>query len=102
LPKVLITTVPFGEKDRLPLDLLENAGIKYLKNPFNKKITEDQLTKIIWNISDLASEKSASIHHKGVFCMMHLLLICLFCFLVTFLCFTQRLIRVVYYVTKRR
>jgi D-3-phosphoglycerate dehydrogenase / 2-oxoglutarate reductase len=49
LPKVLITTVPFGEKDRLPLDLLENAGIKYLKNPFNKKITEDQLTKIIFD-----------------------------------------------------
>jgi D-3-phosphoglycerate dehydrogenase / 2-oxoglutarate reductase len=49
LPKVLIKTVPFGEKDRLPLDLLENAGIEYLKNPFNKKITEDQLTKIIFD-----------------------------------------------------
>ena len=49
MPKVLITTVPFGEKDRLPLDLLENAGIEYLKNPFNKKITEDQLTKIIFD-----------------------------------------------------
>jgi D-3-phosphoglycerate dehydrogenase len=49
MPKVLITTVPFGEKNRLPLDLLENAGIEYLKNPFNKKITEDQLTKIIFD-----------------------------------------------------
>jgi D-3-phosphoglycerate dehydrogenase len=47
LPKVLITTVPFGDKDSLPLDLLENAGIDYLINPFNKKITEDQLTEII-------------------------------------------------------
>ena len=47
MPKVLITTVPFGDKDSLPLDLLENAGIDYLINPFNKKITEDQLTEII-------------------------------------------------------
>ena len=47
LPKVLITTVPFCDKDRLPLELLENSGIEYLINPFNKKITEDQLTDII-------------------------------------------------------
>ena len=45
--KVLITTVPFGDKDRLPLDMLEKKGIEYLINPFNKKITEDQLTDII-------------------------------------------------------
>jgi D-3-phosphoglycerate dehydrogenase len=49
LPKVLITTVPFGDKDRLPLDLQENAGIEYLINPFNKKITEKQLTNIIFD-----------------------------------------------------
>ncbi len=47
MPKVLITTVPFGDKDRLPLDLLENEGIEYLINPFNKKITEDQLIDIL-------------------------------------------------------
>ena len=47
MPKVLITTVPFGDKDSLPLDLLENAGIDYQINPFNKKITEDQLAEII-------------------------------------------------------
>ena len=45
--KVLITTVPFGDKDRLPLDMLEKTGIEYLINPFNKKITEDQLSDII-------------------------------------------------------
>jgi D-3-phosphoglycerate dehydrogenase / 2-oxoglutarate reductase len=49
LKKVLITTVPFGEKDPLPLDLLVNAKIEYLINPFNKKITEDQL---VYTISD--------------------------------------------------
>ena len=47
MPKALITTTPFGEVNRLPLELLENAGIEYLKNPFNKKITEDQLKDII-------------------------------------------------------
>jgi D-3-phosphoglycerate dehydrogenase len=47
LPKVLITTVAFGDKDRLPLDLLVNEGIEYLINPFNKKITEDQLIDIL-------------------------------------------------------
>ena len=47
MPKVLITTVPFGDKDRLPLVLLENAGLEYMINPFNKKITEDQLAEII-------------------------------------------------------
>ena len=47
MPKVLITTIPFGDKDHLPLNLLENAGIEYLINPFNKKITEEQLADII-------------------------------------------------------
>ncbi len=47
LPKVLITTIPFSEKDRMPLDLLENAGIEFLINPYNKKITEDQLADIV-------------------------------------------------------
>ena len=47
MAKVLITTVPFGEKIRLPLESLENAGIGYLTNEFNKKLTEEQLTEII-------------------------------------------------------
>lgn len=47
MAKALITTVPFGEKNRLPLELLENAGIEYLINPHNKKLTEDQLADLI-------------------------------------------------------
>lgn len=47
MPKVLITTVPFGDKNRLPLELLENAGIEYLINPHNKKLTEDQLADLV-------------------------------------------------------
>ena len=47
MAKVLITTVPFGEKNLLPLELLDNANITYLINPFNKKLTEDQLTDMV-------------------------------------------------------
>ena len=45
--KVLITTVPFGVKNRLPLDLLENEEIEYLINPLNKKLTEEELIDMI-------------------------------------------------------
>ncbi len=45
--KVLITTVPFGEKNRLPLDLLEKYGIEYLINPLNRKLTENELTEML-------------------------------------------------------
>ena len=47
MAKALITTVPFGEGNRVPLDLLENAGIEYLINPYNKKLTEDQLSELV-------------------------------------------------------
>ena len=47
MKKVLITTVPFANKNRLPLELLEHAGIEYLINPLNKKLTEDELLEIV-------------------------------------------------------
>ncbi len=47
MPKVLITTVPFGDKNCLPLDLLENNGFEYLINPLNKKLTEDELAEMV-------------------------------------------------------
>ena len=47
MAKVLITTVPFGAFNRLPLELLETAGIEYLINPHNKKITQDQLADLV-------------------------------------------------------
>ena len=45
--KALITTVPFGEKNKLPLELLENAGIDYTINPLNRKLKEDELAGLI-------------------------------------------------------
>ena len=47
MSKVLITTIPFADKDRLPLELLENANIDYLINPLGKKLTEDELAELI-------------------------------------------------------
>ena len=44
MPKVLITTVPYGDNDRLPLELVEGAGIEHLINPLNKKLTEYETT----------------------------------------------------------
>lgn len=47
MPKALITTIPFGDKNRLPLELLEAAGIEYLVNPIGRKLKEDELADMI-------------------------------------------------------
>jgi D-3-phosphoglycerate dehydrogenase / 2-oxoglutarate reductase len=45
--KALITTVPFGDKNQAPLELLKKNNIEYLVNPLNKKLTEDELAEMI-------------------------------------------------------
>ena len=45
--KVLVTTVPFGDKDKSPLEMLEANNIEYVINPLNKKLTEDELSEMI-------------------------------------------------------
>jgi D-3-phosphoglycerate dehydrogenase / 2-oxoglutarate reductase len=47
MTKILITTVPFGEKDPLPLNLLKDNNIDYLINPKNKKLTENELAEMV-------------------------------------------------------
>ena len=47
MPKALITTVPFADKNRQPLDSLEQAGIDYLINPLGRKLKEDELAEMI-------------------------------------------------------
>lgn len=47
MAKALITTVPFGDKNRLPLEQLEAAGIDYLINPVGRKLTEDELADLV-------------------------------------------------------
>jgi D-3-phosphoglycerate dehydrogenase len=47
MSKALITTVPFGDKNRLPLEMLESAGIEYLINPLGRKLKEDELAEMV-------------------------------------------------------
>lgn len=49
--RVLITTVPFGEFDRTPIELLTaEPGVEFSINPYNKKLTEDELAELIPDI----------------------------------------------------
>ena len=45
--KVLITTIPFGEVDPLPLMMLEEENLDYVINPLGKKPNEDELANIL-------------------------------------------------------
>jgi D-3-phosphoglycerate dehydrogenase len=47
MSKVLITTVPFGDKNRLPIELLDAAGIEYLINPLGRKLKEEELAEMV-------------------------------------------------------
>ncbi|KOR32791.1 hypothetical protein TI05_05070 [Achromatium sp. WMS3] len=47
MPKVLITTVPFADKNSFPIKLLENAGIEYIINPIGRKLKEDELANMV-------------------------------------------------------
>jgi D-3-phosphoglycerate dehydrogenase / 2-oxoglutarate reductase len=51
--KALITTVPFGAQNKLPLELLEIAGVDYLINPYNKRLTENELIELISDFDTL-------------------------------------------------
>ena len=45
--QVLISTAPFGDPDPQPRRRLEQAGIEYVVNPFNRKLTESELKNLI-------------------------------------------------------
>jgi len=53
MPKILITTVPFADKNRLPLDLLQAANIDYLINPAGRKLKEDELAEMVSDVDVL-------------------------------------------------
>ena len=59
MPKVLITTVPFGDKNRLPLEFLEDAGIEYLINPLGRKLKEDELVEMVTDFDVLIAGTEA-------------------------------------------
>ncbi len=74
MPKVLISTVPFGYKNPLPLELLKNAKIEFQINPFNKKMSEDQLSEIIGDF-DAIIAGTEPITEKVLSCAKNLKLI---------------------------
>lgn len=45
--KVLITTVPFGEAEALPLELLNSSDIEYVINPLGRKLKEEDLLDLV-------------------------------------------------------
>ena len=47
MPKVLITTVPFADKNSQPLDSLKQVGIDFVINPLGRKLKEDELAEMI-------------------------------------------------------
>ena len=47
MPKILVSTSPFGVYDKTPLELLKNSKIEYTLNPFDRKISETELIEII-------------------------------------------------------
>jgi D-3-phosphoglycerate dehydrogenase len=47
MSEVLITTVPFAHKNRLPLELLEAAGVAYRINPLGRRLKEEELAEMV-------------------------------------------------------
>lgn len=47
MPTVLITTVPFGEKNHFPLEMLQTHRIRFCINPLLRKLTERELIELV-------------------------------------------------------
>ena len=47
MPKVLITTVPFADKNKLPIELLKKENISYFINPLGRKLKENELADMV-------------------------------------------------------
>lgn len=53
MARILITTVPFGNKNDLPIRQLEANGIQYVINPLGRKLKEDELTELVGDVEVL-------------------------------------------------
>ena len=47
MAQVLVTTVPFGAHNRLPLDLLDSLGVSYEINPLGRRLTAPELADMV-------------------------------------------------------
>lgn len=45
--KVLVTTVPFADRNALPIELMVENNIDYTINPLNRKLTESELAEMV-------------------------------------------------------
>lgn len=53
MAKILITTVPFGDKNDLPILQLAETGVDYLINPLGRKLKEDELAGMVGDVEVL-------------------------------------------------
>jgi len=51
--RVLITTVPFGAHNRLPIDLLESVGVDFEINPLGRRLKADELASMVSDVEIL-------------------------------------------------
>lgn len=47
MSKALITTVPFADKNHLPVELLDSANIQFLVNPLGRKLKAHELAEMV-------------------------------------------------------
>ncbi|MFN3144924.1 MAG: phosphoglycerate dehydrogenase [Paracoccaceae bacterium] len=45
MTKIFISTVPFGERNKLPLELLEGAGHEFVINPIGRRLREEEIAE---------------------------------------------------------
>ena len=43
IPRIFISTDPFGEVDSTPIELLEKSGLEYVINPLKRKLTPEEV-----------------------------------------------------------
>ena len=53
MPRVLITTVPFGAHNHLPIDLLESIGVEFEINPLGRRLKEEELAEMAAHVEIL-------------------------------------------------
>jgi D-3-phosphoglycerate dehydrogenase len=51
--RVLVTTIPFSDKDKRPLELLNKAGAEVIINPLGRKLKEADLVELISDVDVL-------------------------------------------------
>lgn len=50
MKNILITTAPFANSNKFPLEMLNANSMKYKLNPFGRKLIEDELIHMIGDI----------------------------------------------------